>query len=99
MDDNEAQQIGELIGEVKGINQRLDDFNGQIEDLTKSLYSLPCQEHSVRIKLLEKSRNNNTTEQRLDKSIRGGIRAQVFGGLIGAGATGIIWLVYTLLSH
>lgn len=99
MNKNESQQIGKLIGKVEGINQRLDRFNGQIGDLAKSVNGLPCERNDVRIKLLEKGQNNNVTARRLDKSIKGGIKAQILGGLIGAGVTGIIWLVYTLLSH
>jgi len=95
MNKNESQQIGELIGEVKGINRRLDTFNGQIKDLAKSVSGLPCQEYGVRIKLLEKEYNSNTTERRLNKKIRGNIKAQIYGGLIGAGITGLtLWLTH-----
>lgn len=92
MNRQETEKLGILIGEMQGLKK-------QVSSVAEIVQKLPCQEHSVRIKLLEKGRNNNTTECQLNKSIRGNIRAQIYGGLIGAGITGIIWLAYTVLSH
>jgi len=90
MTKNESQQIGELIGEVKGINKRLDTFNGQIGDLAKSVGNLPCQEQDARIKFLEKVQNCDQDNKRIKTSIKGNIKAEILGGLIGAGVTGLI---------
>ena len=90
MTKNESLQIGELIGEVKGINKRLDAFNGQIKDLTESVSKLPCQEQDTRIKFLEKVQNCEREDRRLKASIKGNIKAQVVGGVIGALSTGLV---------
>ena len=90
MTKDESKQIGELIAEARGINKRLDKFNGQIKDLTTSISKLPCQEHDGRIRFLEKVQNCNQDDKRLKSSIKGGIRAQVIGSCIAAGA-GFAW--------
>jgi len=93
MNENESLQIGELIGEVRGINTRLDKFNGQIEHLADIIHTLPCQEHGVRIKLLEKSYDNDRLDKRTNRTIRGNITAQIIGSAIAAGA-GIGWALW-----
>jgi uncharacterized membrane protein YqgA involved in biofilm formation len=77
----EATQIGILIGETKGINNRLDRFNGQIKDLTKVVSTLPCQEHGVRIEHLEGCRIAVVEDKRLDRKIK----AQLIGAWSTAG--------------
>jgi len=97
MTKNESQQIGILIGEVEGINKRLDKFNGQIKDLANKIDGLPCEKHDAQIRFLEKVQNCNQDDKRLKSSIKGGIRAQVIGSCIAAGA-GFAWALIQYFS-
>ena len=97
MTKNESQQIGILIGQVEGINNRLDKFNGQIKDLADKIDTLPCQEHDAQIRFLEKVQNCNQDDKRLKASIKGNIKAQILGASIAAGA-GFAWALFQYFS-
>ena len=77
--------------DLYSLAEKLDE---KIDSISNQVANLPCKLHEFRISNLEKGRerncNNNRIERRLTKSIRGNITAQILGGLIGAGATVII---------
>ncbi len=91
MTKDEEKQIGILIGTVEGINTRLDNFNGQIKDLTAAVASLPCIEHNFRLKVVEKVQENKILNSRLKKKLSSNLRSHVIGALIGAGITALVW--------
>ena len=92
--------LGNVTGELKGINQRLDTQNGAIKDHTATLGGLPCLAHLELIKAVAKSLEKIITEDKKqeerkeDKSFTR--RTHIKAALIGALATGVIFLIVTL---
>ena len=89
MDKREIQKLGELINETQNLKEKIDNLGDVVRDL-------PCEAHTVAIKLIEQGRERNSTNRKLNKKIKGNIKGHIYGGLIGAGATGLIfWLTYS----
>lgn len=95
---DEATQIGILIGEVKGINDRLDGQNGHIGKMADVISGLPCTEHSIRLKMVEKAQENKILNSRLRKKLSGNLKAHILAALAGAGITGLVWFLIERLA-
>lgn len=88
MNKQEVQKLGMLINETQNLKEKIDNLGDVVRDL-------PCEAHTLAIKLIEQGRERNSANRSLNKKIKGNIRAHIYGGLIGAGITGlIIWLTY-----
>lgn len=88
MNKQEILKLGVLINETQNLGKRIDG-------LTDVVRGLPCEAHTVAIKLIEQNRERNSANRKLNKKIKGNIKAHVYGGLIGAGVTGLtLWLTH-----
>jgi len=98
MNEGIVRALGRVEGELKGINDRLDTQNGAIKDHTKALSNLPCLAHLESIKAIEKIIVNDKKrgERKEDKSFTR--RTHITAAIIGALATGVIFLVSGLLG-
>lgn len=84
----EVLKLGVLINETQNLGKRIDGLTNAVRDL-------PCEAHTLAIKLIEQNRERNSANKKLNKKIKGNIKAHIYGGLIGAGATGLtLWLTY-----
>lgn len=88
MNKHEIQKLGMLINETQNLKEKIDNLGDVVQNL-------PCEAHTVAIKLIEQSRESNSTSKQLNKKIKGNVRAHIYGGLIGAGVTGLtLWLTH-----
>lgn len=88
MNKQEVQKLGMLINETQNLKEKIDDLSDVVQNL-------PCEAHTVAIKLIEQNRERNSSNRKLNKKIRGNIKAHIYGGLIGAGVTGLtLWLTH-----
>lgn len=94
----EATQIGILIGEVKGIKDLQREHNTQLGDLTQAVGSLPCGEHSFRLKAVEKTQENRIINSRLKKAVSSNLKAHCLAALAGAGITSLVWFLIRRLA-
>ena len=94
--DEIALALGNVTGELKGINQRLDTQNGAIKDHTAVLSNLPCLAHLELIKAMEKIIVNDKKQEERKEYRSFTHRTHIKAALVGALVTGVIFLIVTL---
>ena len=98
MDKELIRALGNVEGELKGINTRLDAQNGAIKGHTTAIQSLPCLIHSEQIQAMEKIIIENYERKEGNKRRYFTRRTQIMAAMIGGLSTGLILLLVRLVA-
>ena len=91
-------EIGEIVGELKGINRRLDNQNGQIREFAKVLKTLPCHVHNERLKNLEGIETKRIKWDERTQKQTSNRRSQIIAAVMGALVSGVVILAIRLAT-